>query len=324
MARLKRDPARLRQIMMRQKDDRWGAEYVAATWATPTEAPSISECSILKPRKLGRRPFHVLSQGERWAALLALYHPQVWDIHEQRILFPQPIPNFLQGHPRAPGMLFPPLKGTLDVAERMGILSRHPTVSVLNSSKSEYLDIPFPFQGDLLNFLEDDSGPYAVNWSVKCNDVDFQRRLVAEGRIDLGKDNPRAVERQALEEIYYLEGGIPTRRVAKHNILKAHALNLELLFTFNGKADAIDAEVYAKLVDRFREVIGKRVAGTRVARQSAQDFGISELLVKDAFYQAVWRRELRLELANPIAIDRILAPERDDLLSVYADWFARG
>ena len=324
MARLRKDAARLRQIMKRQKVDRWGADYVAATWANPIEAPSISECSILKPRKLGRRPFHVLSGGEKWAALLALYHPLTWDIHEQRILFPQPRPNFLQSHVLAPGKLFPPLKGTLDVAERMGILSRHPTVSVQRPLEDIKIDVPFPYQGDLLCFLQDDAGPFAVNWSVKRYDVDFHRRLVAEGRIDLRVDDPRAIERHSLEEIYYLDCGIPTRRVSKQKILKQHALNLELLFLFDGKADSIQADVYVELVNRFQDLVGKRVAALRVVRQSAQDFGLSDLVIKDAFYQAVWRRELRLDLANPIAIDRILKPEQDDLLDVYSDWFARG
>ncbi len=124
MAVNKINEARLRLIQKRQLRDAWGKDYQAAIWATPAEAPSISTPTILHPAKLGGRPMHTLSRPETWTALLALYHPGVWDIHEQRILYPGPRPHFLDGHRLTVGQAFRHLRGTLTVAEEMGCLSK--------------------------------------------------------------------------------------------------------------------------------------------------------------------------------------------------------
>jgi hypothetical protein len=41
-----------------------------------------------RPVKVEGREFHTLSEAEKFCALLALYHPDCWDVHEQFVLFP--------------------------------------------------------------------------------------------------------------------------------------------------------------------------------------------------------------------------------------------
>lgn len=113
-----REEARFRRIYARQWLDRWYDKYDAGIHATGREAPFASGATILAPQKMGRRPFHCLSTGETWAALLLIFHPGVWEVHEQRILYPVPRKHFLEGHPRGAGFRWPQFRGTLDVAER--------------------------------------------------------------------------------------------------------------------------------------------------------------------------------------------------------------
>lgn len=71
--------ARVRRILQRQSKPAWGKAYVPSIRATPAEAPRCSRPTILRPAKLGLRDMHLLSNPEAAAAILALYHPSVWD-----------------------------------------------------------------------------------------------------------------------------------------------------------------------------------------------------------------------------------------------------
>jgi hypothetical protein len=77
--------ARLKQILKRQIPRRFGPDYIPSTFATRNEAPSISIPSRLNSLKFGR-VIHTLSEQETHAVLLALIHPKVFEIHEQKML----------------------------------------------------------------------------------------------------------------------------------------------------------------------------------------------------------------------------------------------
>ena len=128
MAQTKITWERLLQINRRQRHDRWSPDYEAAIFADPLEAPGISAATILRPRKLGGRELHTLSFNETCAALLALYNPACFEIFDQRVLSPTPRPHLLCGHPKADGVALASFRGTLDVSERLGRLSKHPKV----------------------------------------------------------------------------------------------------------------------------------------------------------------------------------------------------
>jgi hypothetical protein len=46
-------------------------------------------------------------------------------------------------------------------------------------------------------------------------------------------------------------------------------------------------------------------------------------VIKAAFFSAVWRREIRIDLFRPVLVDRPLRPERVDPIVRYASWFER-
>lgn len=325
MANRLMNEARLRTIRNRQREDRWGSEYVASVWATPHEAPGWSRASILKPRKLGGREFHTLSGPEKFAALLALYNDRLWDLHEHRVLFPEPRAHFLFGHPRAAGISLSHFAGTIDVASRLGLLSRHPRIYVRTDDAMEPpLVVPYPFVGDLLLYLEDEQGAYAINWTVTDKAEDYGRRGIrpvsnsgpTEGDLSEG-------ERQLIERTYYEDAGIRTQRVACSNIDFELRCNLRDLFLEHSNPVNLPVEQISDITDKFRAAVGSGVVGYEVARTVAAEFKISDRVALTVLKQGIWNREVRVDLFRPILMDRPLHPEVCDVFDRYRQWFGR-
>ena len=135
-------------IMSRQGRFQWGDSYIPSTLAVPREAPKGSRPARLNSRKLGRT-LHALSTPEKVFTQLALYHPNLLDIHEQKMLWPYGASHPLKGHPLMKGMFPPPIRGTLEIAEEMGL--KHYKVTVCTNGVRQR--IPSPYQGDLLLYL---------------------------------------------------------------------------------------------------------------------------------------------------------------------------
>lgn len=106
-------------IMSRQGRFEWGEKYMPSTMAVPREAPKGSRISRLHSRKLNRT-LHVLSGSERLFAQLALYHPNLFELHEQKMLWPVKAGHPLRGHPLTKGTFPPPLGGTVEIATEIG------------------------------------------------------------------------------------------------------------------------------------------------------------------------------------------------------------
>ncbi|WP_243667354.1 hypothetical protein, partial [Pseudomonas brassicae] len=78
-------------IRSRQAHFAWGDIYTPSVLAVPREAPKGSRISRMNSRKLGRA-IHSLSTPEAVFTQLALFHPQLLDIHEQKMLWPYHAP----------------------------------------------------------------------------------------------------------------------------------------------------------------------------------------------------------------------------------------
>lgn len=313
---------RLRLIQKRQLHDAWGKDYVAALWATPREAPGISTPTILHPAKLGGRPTHTLSRAETTAALLALYHPHVWDMHEQRMLYPGPRPHFLDGHPLGIGLTFKPLRGTLAVAEDLGCLGKHPKCRAKVGDQVVWA--PFPFLGDLLIYMSDADGPFAVNWTVKDKREDFRRQGPRQGKPQTAEEAPSALQRHALETMYYQDAGIPTHQVAGREIDATLRANLHRLFLSHAEPAPFHRVVCEKLWEHFGKEVGGTTPTYKLVREVAQHLNVHSLIVKNVLEQGVWNRRIPVDMFEPILMDRPLRRENTDPLTVHKDWFSRG
>lgn len=156
----------LKRILERQKLGRFGSNYVPSVLATPQEAPSISRPTAIWVKSLGRH-VHCMGDPEVSATLLALHHPLLVDLHEQKMVHTAPAHHPLFGFPGYASAALEPVKGTLSVAERMNFRQYHPKVMVEHPMTGERAPAAFPYLGDLLLFFRVDEQVMLVNWPVK-------------------------------------------------------------------------------------------------------------------------------------------------------------
>lgn len=308
------------RIIGRQGRFKWGDNYLAGIYAVPGEAPKGSRICRLNSRKLGRA-LHLLSTPERIFAQLALYNPDVFELHEQKMLSPIPHVHPLQGHPLAAGLELLPVKGTSLVAEEIGL--KHATV-VVTYGDGERQRVPHSYLGDLLLYIQPQgSVPYAVNWTVKLSAMDFDE--VARGSLkSLAKqkeDREKARLRHALEEAYYHSAGIRTVRVSRDLLDPVLVANLDLLYGYHDREISLESN----LLEDFSHDVGDCVAHGRpvasVALTYGQRWGRRDLFLTK-IYKDIWERKLQVSLFDPILIDHPLVTDAPDVLQVYGSLFA--
>lgn len=324
MAQAKVTFARLLQIKERQWEDRWSPHYVAGTFADPFEAPGISTGTILRPVKLGCREFHTLSRSETWCSFLALYHPHCWEIFDQRIMSPTARPHLLFGHPRASGLSLLPFAGTVDVADRLGMLSKHPKVRLqIGPDPMHWPLAPFPYFCDLTLCMEDAQGPYVLDWPVKDKFEDFRRRGPGKSRARPDEDDPSVVQRTLLQETYFCDAGIRSQQVVGRAIDFQVRCNLRDLFMDDSFPVTVNEGARAEIMQYFRDCIGQDTPAYLMALRVSRNYRISDREATALIKQGIWRRELRVDLFQPVLMDQPLRPETKDILVQYGNWFAR-
>ncbi|AVX92657.1 transposase (plasmid) [Pseudomonas koreensis] len=305
-------------IMSRQSRFEWGGEYVPSTLAVPREAPKGSRISRLHSQKLGRT-LHLLSWPEKVFAQLALYHPDLFEMHEQKMLWPIHAGHPLRGHPLTKGTFPPPPRGTVEIASEIGF--KHYDIVV--EDESGRLRVPYPYQGDLLLYLLNSRGqPYAVNWTVKDRAAAFRERRSTSPKtpVQQREDREHAELRGELERRYYASAGIRTVEVSRDMVTPTIQANLDLLF---GMHD-LDSTLETALLDDFSGAVADAVkVGTPVA-YVAIEYG-ARWGLRDQFiakiYQDIWDRKLLVDFSEPILIDRPLVTGGCDLLHEFKSFF---
>lgn len=322
--------ARLREIQNRQRYTKWNADYQPAQRATREEAPAISRASITFVSRLGR-DVHCMSLAERAALSLAAYHPNLVDLHEQHVLSLLEAPHPLASHPRAAGQIFPPLPGTLNVAERLylrlGRTPRHPFVYVKDRTnpKGDKIVEPFPYLGDLLLVMEDEAGLYCVNWTVKKTAAAFSTPIGNRLRASRYREraHARSSLRHALEAEYFADAGIPTIQVSEDVLDRLLIVNLTTLLAWSARPLPSDFAKREEVWEAFRAVVGTKTALYSVLPALQSRYELTRQDCLRLFYEGVYRRKIRIDLYSPMLVDRALRPERRDPLVEFAHWFAR-
>ena len=316
--------ARLKTIYQRQQNTPWDVSYVPSILATPSEAPASSRAYTLTPAKLVGREVHLLSTPESDAALLGLYHPNVVGLQEQRMLSPEPALHPLWSYPGVDRSTLPALRGVIDVADRLDYLDLLPRVWAPDPERpGEKMPLVFPWVGDLLwAIAKDKSHVYCVNWTIKDKQKDFSRKI---GRLE-GKhetlDVPRMLlARHEIEAEYYMDVCIQTIRIAAENIDSHVADNLRQLFLHHGSQLSLQADQREELLAKFQNAMQLGISPAEVITLFAGRRGFSVDDCRSALFQAIWNRELRVDLFRPILINCPMRPETRDVVEVYADWF---
>lgn len=316
--------ARLKTIYRRQSNPSWDDAYQPSILATPQEAPSRSRAYILTPQKLNCRETHLLSTPERNAALLGLYHPGVIGLQEQRMLSPEPAMHPLWTMPGVNRMSLPSLRGVIDVAERLGFLSTLPRLKVPNpEAVGNQMTMVFPWCGDLLWAIKPDIGPvYCVNWTVKAELADFKRPFrLHDGKSQYQEATVDVIARHEVEKTFYEDADIRTLQVANEYIDKHVAANLRQLFLHHRRELGLTASQRDEILHRFQVALEAEIPPVDVILSFAERGRFSDEQCRSYLFQAIWFRQLRVDLFKPILINRPLHRESRDVLEVYADWF---
>ncbi|WP_150728285.1 transposase [Pseudomonas fluorescens] len=306
-------------IVSRQGRFKWGDIYIPSTLAVTSEAPKGSRISRLNSRKLGRT-LHAMSTPERVFTQLALYHPDLLDIHEQKMLSPVTSVHPLHGHPLTKGRFSHPITGTVEVAKQIGFKHYEISVENLNGRPQK---VPFPYQGDLLLYMCGQGGiPYAVNWTVKDKKEAFveRNRLGVKTPLQQKKDRDRAQLRAKLEEYYYSSAGIRTVQVSLDHLDPVVIANLDLLYGAHGLPTNINAEVLSEFSCEIKEAVKSGYPVARIAIKYGARWGFRDQFLA-RIYQDIWNRDLLVSLFEPILIDHPLNSEERDLLSIYGSLF---
>jgi hypothetical protein len=317
--------ARLKLIYKRQQEMLWGAAYRASIEATTKEAPNLSRASILTPQKLGERDMHLLSPPERGFALLALYHPQVIDIHEQKMLSAEPRLHPLTGCPEMEILDLPPIKGMIDVAERLGYSHLLPLVK--ESSPADPRNprlFVFPYVGDLLLYIGPPGEvPYCINWNIKDRIQAFKRPGALNSKRRLAQDEVSELPRYEMERVYYADAGIRTEHLALEQLDTHVVANLTQLFLHHKTPLDLSPAQCAELKERFATALARGISPLEVISLCVARERFTVHQCRTYLWQAIWQREIRCDLFKPVLIDRPLRPETADVLEVYGHWFGR-
>jgi hypothetical protein len=316
--------ARLREISRRQDPPQWGAAYEPGIKATREEAPAISRSAEMWCERL-QRDVHVLSKPEQTAVLLALHHPRLFDMQEQRMLPVASRPHPLTGHPRVTDTDLPTMEGTIAVAERLDLLKVHGWLRARDPATGEDQVVPIPFLGDLLLFMVDDRGPYCINWTVKKNKEDFGQSINVRSRVrNATQDAKAANARHAIEEQLYLDAGIRTVRVVARTIPELLECNLRRLFLHQRCDQSLGVHVERELEDRVRAGMQAGLPPLDAILGVTHRHGCAYQDVQRAFYRILWERRVRVELVDAtVLVDQPLMPERGDLFTRFSHLFDR-
>ena len=313
---------RLKRYAERQGVPAWGMNYQPAIRATPQEAPRISRPTILKSSRIGRG-IHLLSISEANAALIALHHPNLLDLQEQRVLSPTPACHPLEGSPYAAGLRFASLPGTVRVAESLGVIAKHPKV-FHRFGDADHAWVPLPFVGDLLLFLHDPEGPYCINWNIRLTEADYLRPGPRPlGRVRRPDPDPRAELRHQIEETHYAGAAIRTVRATGAQIDRQLAANLRDLFGWHGRAHQASLDQQHLIKGIMSAGVGEDTPAYLLVRDAAKAAQLPEYDVLVVVHQAIWRRELLVDLFSPLLMSRPLRRQCVDPLQHYSSWFGR-
>ncbi len=309
---------RNRKIDERQDRYRWGPAYEPGCQNIQGEAPSKSNVGNFYSAKL-QRHMHWFSKTEQWACAIALYHDRVWEVHEQHVLYPDATPHPLATHPKTRAFRWAGTTGTLAIADRLNLIKWYPTI--LDREANDY--VPAHLLGDALIYLEDQEGPYVVSWDCKASADQHGRPGPSSWRAQHSPRSIRKAEtRERLYQAYMEEQGIRIVRISRFDIDENVRCNLVRLANLHSQPISIPDEMFAELTQCYSEALASGevplAAMRRVCPKTEQ-----QREAKKVLDQMVWERRLKVDLFEPVHIDKPLNPERRDVLEVYVNLFSR-
>lgn len=316
--------SRLATIYKRQDNPTWGPDYTPSILATRGEAPSISNAIIVQSKKFGRE-IHLLSMPEQSAFLVAAYNPSVVGVQEQRMLSPEPRQHPMSNFTGEVASSLPPLRGIIDVADRLGYLRHLPRLTVPASPPTNQpTTVVFPYVGDILLAVTDKNArTHCVNWSIKADEESF-KRPISNVRVSrrVATHEEEVLARHELERTYYADAGIRTIFLATSTLDNHVTNNLRFLYAYAQRPLHLNMERQDELESRFQACLETDIPVTALLPplMGAGKYTLPE--IQTCLFQAIWARRLRVDLFRPVLIDRPLHREERDVLSVYSNLYS--
>jgi len=321
--------ARLKTVLRRQEPPGWGRGYEPGIKATREEAPPGSRPSTVWSSHLERN-VHLLSLAERAVLMIILYlAPRVglFELHEQRMLHFNPARHPLATHPKARGMALPSLRGTLAIAGELGCLRFHPVIyeQVQDGNDMVISPNPFPMFGDFLLFLEDELGPWCLNHSVKHKHSEFfEPTIDVSIKTNRARKRKKAEFRQAVEEILYLDGAIPTRLIASEDIPPILTANLTELILWTKRKSSLEEHKRGEFLRVLRAGLELGKSGIEVIEQQKKALSCSSIDLQVELHHAIWQHKLPVDLCEEyFFIDQPMIPESRPVFDEFSHWFRR-
>lgn len=316
-------PRRLTVILERQDPMRWGAKYLPGQFGTKQEAPDAPRPGTIYSHLLGR-DIHVMSTPERYAVLLGLYGGPVGELHEGRMIHSEPAAGPLTGY--APASAYPMVghSGTIEVADRLGLLRWHPTIQVPSKADAKQkVTVAYPLLGDLLWYFHLPNGIRCVNWTVKDEEDDFEKPF--EGNWPPRKATASQIEaakaRPLIEAATYQEAKVPTVRVSLSSIPRHLRENLRAIYKQLKYRCALEDSVRRDFIGDLNLQLVNGVSIFETTRAYLARYGGTLQDYRFAADQAIWNRDLRIDLSRPYCFDQPVGPEPADMLSKFKSWF---
>ena len=174
-------------------------------------------------------------------------------------------------------------------------------------------------------YLRDTKGggrPFIRLWEVKESEVDHGRpggQAIRRYRVIATE---AAEARRLVCAAYAAQLGTTVAEVCLDDIPKGLQASLVSLCRAQGVDFKLPETAVVELVQAFSEGLGQDVPARTIARtllSSEDDLAQAKVLLE----HAVWQRKVRVDLFEPLAWDRPLLPEREDLLVRYGALFSR-
>ena len=313
--------AGLRKIETRQLPYRFRADYIPSILASREEAPSISSPAFIKAPRW-RRTIHCLSTQEVIAVLLALLHPRLLDLHEQKMIPRWPLPHPVCGMPGVESEGLPIFRGSVEVASRLGYLDTLPLVWDIGA-RGERIRVVYPYVGDVMLFLRDDTGVYCVNWSVKSGKGDHILPGPDVRKPHTQGDLRAARARFEIELETYADVGIRTVAVAGQAIDPILAANLQRAYPYCCQEVVIREDLRRRILNLYRQAIDHGAPPSEVLTHLVAHGICDAYVARHTFYTAPFEGDLRLDLTRPLLFDCSVKILPSDAPPPHADWFAR-
>ena len=318
-------PTKCEQMRHRARNAQgWDCQHTPAIKAKPGQAPAMSWAYRVEHPEFGKI-INALSRPEYDLLFVALFHPTLFDLHDQFAFDVLPGVHPLHGHPELIGVETPFHQGTLAIARDLGVIGSHPKTfmpSAIDPDGGQW--IARPLLGDFMLFLFDDEGPYCLHFDIKHEEGAHDKPgldVVTFRQGSRSKKNASAKFR--IKAQYLAEVGIRVVYLHRGQVDLEVARNLRFLFAWMVRASKLDADQIFQLIELFHRCIEDGTPPAIVISTCAGRYGWPPEECRRVLFQAIWTKRLRVDLFDAILIDQPLFPETRDVIDEYAHWFVR-